>query len=79
MADRNQARHFRIIARKQGKQVRLYREFVTDTCPNCRKRHVPACAKGLNYEISAAQRNDSEHHATIEKGLRIDALPERTT
>jgi hypothetical protein len=53
--------------------------FVTDTCPNCRKRHVPACAMGLNYNISAARGNDSEHHATIEKGLGIDALPERAT
>jgi hypothetical protein len=53
--------------------------FITDTCPNCKKRHVPACAKGLNYNISATRRNDSEHHATIEKGLRIDALPERAT
>ena len=40
--------------------------FVTDTCPNCRRRHVPACGMGLNYNISAGWRNDSEHHATIE-------------
>jgi hypothetical protein len=26
--------------------------FVTERCPNCGKRHVPACAMGIRYVIA---------------------------
>jgi hypothetical protein len=28
--------------------------FITERCPNCGKRHVPACAMGLTYVIADA-------------------------
>jgi hypothetical protein len=36
--------------------------FVTDTCPNCRRRHVHACGVGLQSDMSAPGQ-DSEGRA----------------